>query len=206
MLPQGCAELTTSLALKLVLNIHFVVNWCVMWWCVHLTHAGACCNSQRYFAFSSGCFSFFNPSAPSTFIFLHPRYLCQELLSPTQIRLSPGPAKKRSYVQWWQELISNFLHNDCVISSDWGNLAYITKAAGSRRSGWQLSSPEAPLSEIREWGGEKFTMSPHSGCLKLVMSFRGFKINRNKCAAVFESGADKYTIYVCLQLSNDVWF
>lgn len=67
--------------------------------------------------------------------------------------------KKGSYVQWWQELISNFLHNDCIISSDSGNLAYITEAAGGCRSGWQLSSPEAPLTEIRERMKEKCTLS-----------------------------------------------
>ena len=82
-----------------------------------------------------------------------------ELSGPTQIRLSPCSAKKRSYVQWWQELISNFLHNDCIISSDSGNLAYITEAAGGCRSGWQLSSPEAPLTEIRERVKEKCTLS-----------------------------------------------
>lgn len=53
----------------------------------------------------------------------------------THIRLSPGSAKKGSYVQRWQELISNFLHNDCIISSDSGNLAYITEAARGCRSG-----------------------------------------------------------------------
>lgn len=82
-----------------------------------------------------------------------------ELSEPTQTRLSRGSAKKRSYVQWWQELISNFLHNDCIISRDSGNLAYITEAAGGCRSGWRLSSPEAPLTEIRERAREKFTLS-----------------------------------------------
>lgn len=81
-----------------------------------------------------------------------------ELSEPTQMRLSPGSAKKGSYVQRWQELISNFLHNDCIISSDSGNLAYITEAAGGCRSGWQLSSPEAPLTAIRESVKEKCSL------------------------------------------------
>lgn len=37
---------------------------------------------------------------------------------------SPGAAEKRSYVPRWQELISNFLHSDCIVPRDSGNLAH----------------------------------------------------------------------------------
>lgn len=58
-------------------------------------------------------------SIPPTVLFL------SALSQPMHIHSSPGAAKKRSYVPWWQELISNFLHNNRIVPSDYGNLAHV---------------------------------------------------------------------------------
>lgn len=73
---------------------------------------------------------------PYTMLFL------SALSQPAHVHSSPGAAKKRSYVPWCQELISNFLYNSCIISSDSGNLAHVAECAVGRRSAWQLSSAE----------------------------------------------------------------
>ncbi len=145
---------------------------------------------QNYFAIPPAVSFLISLSCSCPLSFPHTVVSLLKLSWPTQIRLSLGSAKKASYVQWLQELISNFLHNDCIISSNSGRLAYISEAAGGCRSGRQLSSPEAPLTEIRE--RMKCTQSSRWCRLdqKLVLSFREFKIwnllvDRNKCAVVF---------------------
>lgn len=107
--------------------------------------------------------------APVRFHFPTPRCLCRSCRSQHKYVWALALLKKKgSYVQWWQELISNFLHNDCIISSDSGNLAHITEAAGGCRSGWQLSSPEAPLTEIRKRVKEKCTLSLFTDAVSVI--------------------------------------
>lgn len=127
------------------------------------------------------------------------------LSQPTHVCLSPASAKKGTYVQRWQELISNFLHNDCIISNGSGNLAYITEAAGGCRSAWQLSSPEASVTEIREQRENEREM--HSVFPLLLLSITNWPcplvnsrfllfFDRNKSAFLFLL---KYAMCVCGQ-------
>lgn len=152
MLLRNGSRCLTSQPLQLTININFICCIKLVLYVSNVNmHLGwMYTRTQHYFAIPPAVSFLISLSCYCPLPFSYTVVSLSELSELTQIRLSPGSAIKGSYVQWWQELISNFLHNDCIISSDSGNLAYITEAAGGCRSGWQLSSPGALLTEITE--------------------------------------------------------
>lgn len=115
-----------------------------------------------------------------------------------------------SYVQWWQELISNFLHNDCIISSDSGNLAYISEAAGTVDQGdSRLHLRLCSLTSEGEQNILTATTSIRSFCIRVqyMFSFLYTLIEVNEsyifCSTVF-SHCGK-TIIDEIEMNDEIW-